>query len=318
MGKYVIRRILIAIPMLLLVTVIIFLLANLMPGDAASALFASGDGYVTQEAIDQMKENLGLNESVVVRYFKWIAQILRGNLGTSMVTFEPVARMISLRLGPTLLLMGTSLVFSIVIGVILGIFSAMKQYSLADYILTVLSFIGRSVPIFFVGMFFIYTFALVNPVFPTGGMHKLGSNSFADLMKHLFLPALSLSVLRIAEFLRYSRASMLEVLHSDYIWTARSKGISEFKIIKDHALRNALIPIITLIGINIPVLFSGAIMIEQVFQWPGLGTLFNNAVAQRDYSLLMGLCFLSSIIVLLSNLLTDIAYAAVDPRISYN
>ncbi|MDD4012556.1 MAG: ABC transporter permease, partial [Sphaerochaetaceae bacterium] len=275
-------------------------------------------GYVTQEAIDQMKENLGLNESVVVRYFKWIAQILRGNLGTSMVTFEPVARMISLRLGPTLLLMGTSLVFSIVIGVILGIFSAMKQYSIADYILTVLSFVGRSVPIFFVGMFFIYTFALVNPVFPTGGMHKFGNNSFADLMKHLFLPALSLSVLRIAEFLRYSRASMLEVLHSDYIWTARSKGISEFKIIKDHALRNALIPIITLIGINIPVLFSGAIMIEQVFQWPGLGTLFNNAVAQRDYSLLMGLCFLSSIIVLLSNLLTDIAYAAVDPRISYN
>lgn len=317
MGKYVIRRILVAIPMLVLVTVIIFILANLMPGDAAMAMFAGGEGMVTEEAINLMKENMGLNDSVFVRYFRWLNQLLHGDLGTSMVTYESVVEMIKLRLGPTLLLMGTSLVFSIIIGVVLGIFSAIKQYSIGDYILTVLSFIGRSVPIFFVGMFFIYVFALQNPIFPTGGMHKLGNTSFMDLLRHLFLPALSLSVLRIAEFLRYSRASMLEVLHSDFMWTARSKGLKEGKVIRDHALRNALIPIITLIGINIPVLFSGAIMIEQVFQWPGLGTLFNTAVAQRDYSLLMGLCFFSSVIVLVSNLLTDIAYAAVDPRIRY-
>lgn len=317
MGKYVMRRILIAIPMLILVTVIIFVLANLMPGDAVMAMFAGGEGMVTEEAINLMKENMGLNDSVFIRYFRWLNQLLHGDLGTSMVTYESVVEMIKLRLGPTLLLMGTSLVFSIIIGVILGILSAVKQYSIGDYVLTVLSFVGRSVPIFFVGMFFIYVFALQNPIFPTGGMHKLGNTSFVDLMKHLFLPALSLSVLRIAEFLRYSRASMLEVLHSDFMWTARSKGIKESKVIKKHALKNALIPIVTLIGINIPVLFSGAIMIEQVFQWPGLGTLFNTAVAQRDYSLLMGLCFFSSLIVLVSNLLTDIAYAAVDPRIRY-
>ena len=141
--------------------------------------------------------------------------------------------------------------------------------------------------------------------------------TFSDLVKHLVLPGFSLAILRVAEFLRYSRASMLEVLHSDYMWTARSKGISEFRVISKHALGNALIPIITLIGINIPVLFSGAIMIEQLFQWPGIGTLFNLAVSQRDHSLLMGLCFFSSTIVLVSNLLTDIAYAAVDPRIRY-
>lgn len=317
MGKYVMRRILIAIPMLILVTVIIFVLANLMPGDAVMAMFAGGEGMVTEEAINLMKENMGLNDSVFIRYFRWLNQLFHGDLGTSMVTYESVVEMIKLRLGPTLLLMGTSLVFSIIIGVILGILSAVKQYSIGDYVLTVLSFVGRSVPIFFVGMFFIYVFALQNPIFPTGGMHKLGNTSFVDLMKHLFLPALSLSVLRIAEFLRYSRASMLEVLHSDFMWTARSKGIKESKVIKKHALKNALIPIVTLIGINIPVLFSGAIMIEQVFQWPGLGTLFNTAVAQRDYSLLMGLCFFSSLIVLVSNLLTDIAYAAVDPRIRY-
>ena len=316
MGRYIIRRILIAIPMLLLVTVIIFFLANLMPGDAAMAMFASGDS-VSLEAIEQMRENMGLNDPVPVRYLRWLMQLLRGDLGTSMITHEPVTKMIALRIGPTLLLMGTSLVISIILGVLLGIFSAVRQYSVMDYVLTVLSFIGRSVPIFFVGMLLVYFLALQHPYFPTGGMHKLGNNSMKDLLWHLFLPALSLSILRIAEFLRYTRASMLEVLHSDFMWTARSKGIKESKVIKDHALRNALIPIITLIGINIPVLFAGAIMIEQVFQWPGLGILFNNAIIQRDYSLLMGLCFFSAVIVLVTNLITDIAYALVDPRIRY-
>ena len=317
MGKYILRRILIAIPMLLLVTIIVFILASLMPGDAAMAMFGSGDGSMTAEMIEQQRENMGLTGSVLARYFRWLGKLLKGDMGVSMVSFEPVWQMIKLRIGPTLLLMGTSLILSIIIGVILGCFSAVKQYSAADYILTVISFIGRSVPIFFLGLFLVYIFALKLSLFPTSGMHTMGYADFGDLMKHLFLPCLSLSILRIAEFLRYSRASMLEVLHSDFIWTARSKGIKEFRVLRMHALRNALIPIITLIGINIPVLFSGAIMIEQVFQWPGLGMLFNTAVNQRDQSLLMGLCLFSSVIVLLSNLLTDIAYAAVDPRIRY-
>ncbi|MBR4426189.1 MAG: ABC transporter permease [Spirochaetales bacterium] len=317
MGKYILRRILIAIPMLLLVTIIVFILASLMPGDAAMAMFGSGDGSMTAEMIEQQRENMGLTGSVLARYFRWLGKLLKGDMGVSMVSFEPVWQMIKLRIGPTLLLMGTSLILSIIIGVILGCFSAVKQYSAADYILTVISFIGRSVPIFFLGLFLVYIFALKLSLFPTSGMHTMGYSDFGDLMKHLFLPCLSLSILRIAEFLRYSRASMLEVLHSDFIWTARSKGIKEFRVLRMHALRNALIPIITLIGINIPVLFSGAIMIEQVFQWPGLGMLFNTAVNQRDQSLLMGLCLFSSVIVLLSNLLTDIAYAAVDPRIRY-
>lgn len=318
MGKYIIRRILVSIPMLLLITIIIFFLANLMPGDAAMAMFASGEGSITAEAIEQQRENMGLSGPVIVRYFRWLNQLLHGNMGTSLITFQPVWEMIKARIGPTLLLMGTSLLLSIIIGVALGCFSAVKQYSIADYILTVISFIGRSLPVFFVGMFFVYLLALKNPIFPTSGMHKMGHSDFADLMKHLFLPCLSLSILRIAEFLRYSRASMLEVLNSDFMWTARSKGIGEGRVLRKHALRNALIPIITLVGINIPVLFSGAIMIEQVFQWPGLGTLFNSAVTQRDLSLLMGLCLFSSIVVMVSNLLTDIAYAIVDPRIRYD
>jgi len=317
MGKYILRRLLISIPMLLFITIVVFILANLMPGNAAAIIFASGDGSITAEAIAQMEENMGLNDSLIVRYGRWLGRLLRGDLGISMMTYEPVSAMIKLRFGPTLLLMGTSLIISIVVGVFLGIVSATKQYSVLDNILTVISFIGRSVPIFFVGMLLVYFLALRNPIFPTGGMHKMGKNDFIDLIWHLFLPVLSLSVLRIAEFMRYSRASMLEVLHSDFMWTARSKGLKERRIIVVHALRNALIPIITQIGVNIPVLFCGAIMIEQVFQWPGLGTLFNLAVIQRDHSLLMGLSLFSSIIVLISNLLTDIAYAWADPRIRY-
>ncbi|MCK9286997.1 MAG: ABC transporter permease [Sphaerochaetaceae bacterium] len=317
MLRYTIRRILIAIPMLLVITIIIFSLAKLLPGDAVSAIM-SGEGDINAESMRQMRENLGLNDTAFVQYIKWLFRLLTGDLGTSHITFTKVSEMIGVRLGPTILLMGTSLVVSILIGVTLGIISAMKQYSILDNILTVFAFLGRSVPVFFVGMFLIYYLALINPVFPTNGMVSIGANGgFKDVLWHMFLPALSLSVLRIAEFLRYSRASMLEVLNSDYVWTARSKGIKERNVIVKHALRNALIPIVTLIGLNIPVLFSGAMIIEQVFQWPGLGSAFNNAITQRDYPLLMGLCFISSIIVLLSNLVTDLAYAFVDPRIRY-
>jgi peptide/nickel transport system permease protein len=317
MGKFIIRRILIAIPILLIITMIIFLLANLMPGDPVGAMLAGETGF-DRQVMEHMRANLGLNDPLPLRYGKWLVQLLRGNFGYSYITFESVSSMIVQRIGPTLLLMGTSLFLSVIIGVALGIVSAIKQYSALDYIFTVLVFIGRSVPVFFVGMLFIYTFALVYPIFPVGGLAAIGgTGGIGDRIMHLALPALSLSVLRIAEFLRYSRASMLEILHSDFMWTARSKGIKETWVIVRHALRNALIPIITLLGLNIPVLFSGAIVIEQVFQWPGLGTLYNTAVTQRDYPLLMGLCFVSSVIVLVSNLLTDLAYAAVDPRIRY-
>lgn len=317
MGKYVLRRVLIALPMLLVITLIIFLLANALPGDAVSAMFGSTEAGVQLETVEQMRQNLGLNDPLPIRYLKWTGQILRGNLGTSMISFESVSSMIAQRIGPTLLLMGSSLLISLIAGVILGIVSAIKQYSVIDYIMTVLVFIGRSVPVFFVGMLFIYFLALVIPIFPASGFSTVGIESAGDKIRHLILPMLSLSVLRMAEFLRYTRASMLEVMHGDFIWTARSKGIREKWVIIRHALRNALIPIITLLGLNIPVLFSGAIVIEQVFQWPGIGILFNRAIVGRDYPLIMGLCLISSVIVLLSNLLTDLAYAAVDPRIRY-
>ena len=185
--------------------------------------------------------------------------------------------------------MGTALLLSIVIGVAFGVISAVKQYSVLDYVLTILGFLGRSVPVFFVGMLLIYFFCLKLRLFPVSGIATVGAKaSLGDNLRHLALPLISLSILRIAEFLRYSRASMLEVLGADYVWTARSKGVKERRIIMTHAFRNALIPLITLIGLNIPVLFGGAIIIEQVFQWPGIGMLFISAVDAARLSLAHG------------------------------
>lgn len=302
--------------MVLLITFIIFTLSYLLPGDAVAAMM-SGEGDVSAETIALMRTNLGLNDPFPIQYLHWLMNFLRGNLGVSLISFTSVTTIIATKIGPTLLLMGTSLILSIVIGVILGIISAYKQYSWLDYLLSVLGFLGRSVPVFFVGMLFIYLFALKIPVFPTNGMTTIGGGGFSDLMRHMFLPALSLSILRIAEFQRYTRASMLEVMHNDFIWTAKSKGIPSRRVLIHHMLRNALIPIVTLIGLNIPVLFNGAMIIEQIFQWPGLGTTFYNAIIQRDYPLLMGLVLVSSIAVLVSNLITDLVYALIDPRIRY-
>jgi peptide/nickel transport system permease protein len=288
-----------------------------LPGDAVAAMMA-GEGDISQETMETMRENLGLNDPFLVQYFRWLGNLCKGDMGVSMISFTPVREIIMQKIGPTFLLMGISLLLSIAIGVILGIVSAVKQYSILDYVLSVFAFLGKSVPVFFVGMLFIYFFALKNPVFPTNGIRTIGiENNTKDLLMHLFLPALSLSILRISEFLRYTRASVLEVIHNDFIWTAKSKGLGHTTIMTKHILRNALIPIITLIGLNIPVLFNGAMIIEQVFQWPGLGMMFYNSIITRDYPLLMGMVFISSTIVLMSNLVTDILYAVADPRIRY-
>jgi peptide/nickel transport system permease protein len=295
----------------------IFSLSHLLPGDAVAAMMA-GEGDISEETMQAMRENLGLNDPFFIQYFHWLGNLCKGDMGVSLISFTPVRVIIMQKIGPTFLLMGISLLISIVIGVILGIVSAIKQYSVLDYVLSVFAFLGKSVPVFFVGMLFIYFLALKNAIFPTNGIRTIGiSNSLKDLLMHLFLPALSLSILRISEFLRYTRASVLEVVNNDYIWTAKSKGLGYVRIMTKHILRNALIPIITLIGLNIPVLFNGAMIIEQVFQWPGLGMMFYNSIITRDYPLLMGMVFISSAIVLLSNLITDILYAVADPRIRY-
>jgi peptide/nickel transport system permease protein len=318
MGKYILRRMLISIPMILGITIIIFILADSMPGDALTAM-VTDQAPISKEALAERRSQLGLDQPLPVRYLLWMQQLLQGNMGYSFITAIPISETIVKRIPPTLELMGVSLLFSIVLGVTLGIVSALKQYSVLDYLLTVLGFIGLSIPVFFLGMILIYVFSLRLDWLPTSGMGTAGEEySLVDNLRHLILPALSLGILRTAIFMRYTRTSVLDVLGSDYLRTARAKGLKENSVIIGHALRNALIPIITIVGLTLPVLFGGAVIIETIFQWPGIGLLYITAVNQRDHPMIMGLALISSIVVLASNLLTDLTYAAADPRIRYD
>jgi peptide/nickel transport system permease protein len=245
--------------------------------------------------------------------------MLQGDFGYSFATYEPVLDNIAARIGPTLLLMGTALIIAYLIAIPVGILSATKQYSFIDYLTTTFSFFGISIPNFFLGLGAIYVFGIVFPIFPTGGMNTLGSSGgFVDTFMHLVLPAMVLGTAIAGSMVRYVRSSMLEVLGQDYLRTARAKGLREFFVNNKHALRNALIPIVTIIGLEIPLLIGGAVVTEQIFQWPGLGQLTIQSIGSRDYPMLMALNFIAAFTVLFSNLLTDLMYSVVDPRIKYN
>ncbi len=317
MVTYILRRILISLPIILGVTIIVFLLASLMPGDAVLAMLST-ETPTTEEMIKIRQGELGLDQPLPVQYIRWMDNIVHGNLGFSFVDGQPVGQMIATRIPATLELMGVSLLFSISLGVILGTISALKQYSILDYALTVFGFVGISIPDFFLGMLLVFVFALTLKWFPTSGNVTAGTEfSLADNLRHLFLPALALGLVRTSVFMRYTRASVLEVINNDYVRTARAKGLKSLLITSRHILRNALIPVITIIGVNLTVLFAGAVIIETVFQWPGIGMMFITAVSGRDSPVIMGYVLMSSIIVLLANLLTDITYSWADPRIRY-
>lgn len=317
MLAYFTRRILINIPILIGITLIIFLLASLMPGDAVLAMIST-DTPVTDEMIKMRQGELGLDLPLPVQYLRWMGNLLRGNMGYSFVSAESVSEMILLRIPATLELMGVSLLISIILGLTLGTISALKQYSWLDYVFTIFGFIGISIPDFFLGMILVFIFALKLKWFPTSGFITAGQEfSLADNLRHVFLPALALALVRTAVFMRYTRASVLEVLGNDYVRTARAKGLKQGLIILRHVMRNALIPVITIIGISLGVLFAGSVIIETIFQWPGIGMMFINAVTGRDSPVIMGYVLLTSVIVLTSNVLTDLTYSLVDPRIRY-
>jgi len=312
--QYLLRRILVSIPVLLGVTLVLFLLAEMMPGDAITAM-VTPDAPTSRRALEEMRATLGLDKPWPIRYLLWLGQLLRGNMGYSYTGFQPITKTIVSRLPATFELMGTSLFLSIVIGLMLGVISALKQYSALDFSLTILGFVGQSIPVFFVGLALIYVFSLRLAWLPVSGIATPGlSLSIVDNLRHLVLPMLSLSIFRITVFMRYTRSSFLEV----YLLVARAKGVSERRLVLHHAARNALIPIITVIGLNVPVLFAGAVIIETVFQWPGIGLLYMTAVGQRDHPLIMGLALMSAIVVFASNFVVDVTYSFVDPRIRYD
>lgn len=319
MSNYVLRRVLIAIPVLFGITTLLFISINIVPGDPVSMMVAPEMQHLADpEWMERERERLGLNKPLPVRYIVWLGEVARGNLGYSILTGQPVSSMILQKLGQTIELTLTALVLSVVVGIPIGIISALKQYSLLDYGLTFLSFVLISVPGFFLGLLFIYVFAIKLDLLPTSGRVTLGQPfALADHVRHLVMPTVILGIEGTASMIRFARSSMLEVISQDYVRTAYAKGLRQSTVIIRHAFRNALLPVITILGLRIPRLFSGAVIIEQVFFWPGIGTMMINSAMASDYPVLMAIGGSTAFLVLFATLVTDIVYAYADPRIRF-
>ena len=316
MGRYVARRLLVSIPVLFLVTVVIFTMVELAPGDMAD-FFITDDtaANMTEADMEALRERLGLNDPAPIRYFTWLGRVLVGDLGFSFIQAEPVSDILLRRAGNSLLLMGAGIGIAIVVGISLGVVAALRQYSITDFTISGLSFVGISMPAFISGIFGLYIFSVLLGWFPAGGMRTPGVESVWDVAHHLVLPAVILSILQMAAFMRFTRFSMLEVLKQDYVVTAIAKGMRRHVVVMRHAFRNALIPVITVVGLSVREVVVGAVFLETIFSWPGMGTLYFNAIVSRDFPIIMGANLLIAILVLVANLITDLSYAATDPRI---
>ncbi|CAN7401796.1 ABC transporter permease [Mesorhizobium caraganae] len=318
MLSYLLRKLLFSIPVLFGVTVIVFAIAHAMPGDAVLAMITA-EAPSSEALIAMRRGELGLDQPLYVQYLNWIGQILHGNLGRSFVNGRSVGEIIGERLPMTLELMGVALLIAFLLGTTLGVISALRQYKLTDYSLTLAGFVGVSIPDFFMGLLLVYVFALELRWLPSSGISTAGDSfSFIDNLKHLILPAAALALFRAAIFMRYARAGMLEVLNQSYMRTAKAKGLRPSTITLRHGLRNALIPLVTVFGLALPTLFGGSVVIETIFQWPGIGLMFIDSVVNRDSPVIMGYVLITAIIVMLANLATDLAYSVLDPRVSYD
>ena len=319
MRTYILRRLTISVPILLGLTLVTFVLTELMPGDFVDALIPPlAIVNYTPEQLEAMRETYGLNQPPWKRYLIWMGQLGMGNMGRSLISGAPVRDEIFARLPATLQLTATSLLFGIVFGAGLGILSAVKQYTWIDQALTLLGFIWISTPGFVFAIGAIFLFSLKISLFPTSGITNYGEEaSMLTRLHHMVLPALVLGLGSMAGFMRYSRSSLLDVIRQDYITVARAKGLAEKAVLLRHALRNALIPLITIISLDIPFLIGGTVIIEHIFAWPGMGTYSLTAIFSRDYPAIMAVNFMVALVVLLSNRLADITYAIADPRIRY-
>ena len=316
MGKYILRRFLISVPLMFAITLVTFVFINLAPGDPLTAMMNPEMRAGNIGDLEAMREAVGLDKPIPVRYFLWLKEILKGNFGTSFHSGQPVLNIIGGRILPTLELTAAAFILSTVFGTLFGVIAAMRQYSLYDYLLGFASLFGLSIPGFFLAMVALLIFSDYLPFFPTFGMQKDTSGfNLTENLHHLILPAAVLSIESMAANTRYARTAMLDVLTSDYITTARAKGLSQLLVVGRHAFRNALLPLVTLTSLRLPGLIGGAIIIEFMFAWPGMGILSIRMVEERDYTVLMGLTFFIALMVLAANLLADILYAYVDPRI---
>jgi peptide/nickel transport system permease protein len=344
MTSYIARRLVQTIGLLFLLSILLFALVNIAPGGPLSAY---GGRRIRPERVEILKRQFGLDQPLPLQYIYWLAGndwlqidsdgdgiaeqsgtrkgILRGDFGFSYRTREPVLHEIGLRLPNTVTLMGITMLTAILIAIPLGIYSALKQYSIFDFLATTFSFAGQAIPEFWLGLLLILIFYawLKNPwtgepLLPPGGMSSLDSGfSLSDRLAHLVLPVLTGALGWIAWYSRFLRSSLLEILPLNYLRSARARGLSERRVVFHHALRNALIPIVTLVALDLPYIFTGAVLIESIFAWPGMGRLYYQAAVERDYPLLMAVLIIGAGFIILCNLIADILYAYLDPRVRY-
>jgi peptide/nickel transport system permease protein len=321
---YVVRRVLEGVPLLLVVSALVFALLQASPGSPLAQL--ERDPTITQADLERIARDRGLLDPAPVQFARWVSGAARGDLGRSLQTGRPVTTEILERLPNTVTLVGTAFVITLLISIPVGILSAMRPYSAFDQLVTTLAFMGQSIPIFWLGLMLILVFYFLlsnpftgGPLFPPGGMATTGlEGSLANRAWHLVLPVAMLSSTWIAWYTRFLRASMIEVLGLDYVRTARAKGLATRRVVFRHAFRNAALPLVTLVALDLPMIFSGALFTETIFSWPGMGRLFFQSALRRDYPVLMAIVMFTSVLIVLANLLADLAYAYVDPRIRYD
>lgn len=309
----ILRRVLATIPVMAVVAVVVFLMIRLTPGDPAAVL--AGDN-ASLEQIAQIRRSLGLDQPIWTQFVTWIGQLARGDLGTSIFTRLPVTTLIGQRLEPTLMLALTTIVFSVLVAVPLGVLAAWRAGTWVDRLVMLFAVVTFSFPVFVLGYLLIYGFGLSLRWLPTQG-YRSPFQDFSGFVRHMVLPTLALSSIYIALITRVTRASVMEVLGEDYIRTARAKGQTERKVLFRHALKNAAVPIVTIIGIGIALIIGGAVVTETVFNLPGLGRLVVDAILRRDYPIIQGLILVFSFVYILINLMIDILYTLLDPRIRY-
>lgn len=313
MTRYILPRLGQSLVLLLIVSFIGFAVLTLAPGGPLSQ-FALSPG-MTQAQIDRIAEQMGLNRPMVVQYLDWLGRMLVGDWGTSYRDGQPVLSVIGRHLPATLLLMGTATVLAITIGSSIGIYSAIRRGSAFDYAMTVFAMVALSIPTFWFGLIAIYVFSLNLGWLPAGNMYSVGDRSLLDYLRHLILPASVLALVDIAVWSRYMRTATLNVVGQDFVRTARAKGLTRRRVLFKHIVGNSLVPMITLAGLQLPVVLGGALVTETVFTWPGMGRLFLDSLGYSDYPVVMGLLMTSALLVLIGNLAADLIVALIDPRI---
>jgi peptide/nickel transport system permease protein len=315
MTRFLIRRLLGAIPLLLGVAILSFIFMQLAPG-GPDALFAR-NARMTEEQLQAIRRNMGLDRPMHEQLLTWLGNLAQGDLGISYTQYRPVSEVIWDAVPNTLLLMGTGMLISLVAALTFGILAAREPYGGFDNVVSFISYFGLAMPVFWFGLMLQILFAVKLGWLPSAGMYSPTGGGPGDLLRHLALPAFTIAIGSIAGWSRYVRSSTIESLGQDYVRTARAKGLAERRLMLGHVLRNALIPFITVVGIDVPLYLTGAVLTETVFSWPGMGRLFYDALTVRDYPVLMGILMLGAVFIVAGNLIADILYGVCDPRISY-